>query len=87
MDMVNHPAHYTSGKYEVIDIIEDSLTKDQVVGYYLGNITKYLLRCQHKGNMLQDLKKADWYLDRLTNFLGADELKNTTERADDCSKM
>ena len=58
-DMVNHPSHYTSGKYEVIDIIED-----QALDYHLGNVVKYVLRSKHKGRELEDLKKANWYLSR-----------------------
>lgn len=58
-DNVNHPAHYTTGKIEVIDFIED-----QKLPYHLGNVVKYIARAPHKGTELQDLKKARWYLDR-----------------------
>ena len=61
-DKVNHPSHYTFGKYEVIDIIKDQLSEDQFVGYCLGNAIKYISRCQHKGKMKEDIKKAIWYL-------------------------
>ena len=63
-DPVNHPAHYTAGKYEVIDVIEDSLGDDGFEGYLVGNVMKYVMRFRHK-NGLEDLKKARWYLDRL----------------------
>lgn len=59
-DQVNHPAHYTFGSIEVIDAIED-----WGLGYHDGNAVKYLARARHKGNELQDLKKARWYIDRL----------------------
>lgn len=62
-DPVNKPAHYNQGKYEVIDIIEDNL-KDEFPAYLVGNILKYVMRYKHK-NGLQDLQKAQWYLDRL----------------------
>lgn len=58
-DPVNHPPHYTAGKIEVIDFIED-----QQLGYHLGNVVKYVCRADHKGSRLEDLKKAAWYLDR-----------------------
>ena len=62
-DNVNHPAHYL-GKIEVIDYIEDKLSKDQFEGYLLGNILKYLSRYQKK-NGLEDLEKGQWYLNKL----------------------
>lgn len=62
-DNVNHPAHYTEGKYEVIDIIQDQLSPEQFQGYCLGNVMKYVMRHRYKGGP-EDLKKARWYLDR-----------------------
>jgi hypothetical protein len=58
-DMVNHPPHYTKGKIEVIDFIED-----QKLGYHEANIIKYVCRYKYK-NGIQDLLKARWYLERL----------------------
>ena len=58
-EMVNHPSHYNMGKYEAIDVIED-----WELGFNLGNTVKYISRAGHKDNILQDLKKALWYLDR-----------------------
>ena len=58
-EMVDHPKHYNMGKYEVIDVIED-----WELGFNLGNTVKYISRAGHKDNILQDLKKALWYLDR-----------------------
>ena len=57
--MVVHPTHYNRGKYEAIDVIEDL-----GLGFNLGNTVKYISRAGHKDNILQDLKKALWYLDR-----------------------
>jgi len=60
-DPINHPTHYTFGKHEVIDIAEDwGLDKDA----YLFNVFTYVARARHKGQLLEDLKKARWYLDR-----------------------
>lgn len=58
-DMVNHPKHYTShpSGVEVIQITEH-------MNFLLGNVIKYILRAEHKGKQLEDLKKAAWYLDR-----------------------
>lgn len=61
-DVINHPSHYTRGKIEVIDFIED-----QQLPYHLGNVIKYVARAGHKGDKLEDLKKARWYLDRYIN--------------------
>ena len=61
-DIINHPSHYTRGKIEVIDFIED-----QQLPYHLGNVIKYIARAGHKGDKLEDLKKARWYLDRYIN--------------------
>lgn len=70
IDDVNHPNHYTQGKYEVIDYIEDKLNKEELQGYCVGNVLKYVSRFKHK-NGLEDLKKAEWYLNRLiTNMEG-----------------
>lgn len=66
-DMVNAPAHYTSGKVECIDAIESMLTRDEFIGFLRGNILKYQWRYKIK-NGVEDLKKAQWYFDRLIKF-------------------
>jgi hypothetical protein len=58
-DPVNHPSHYMLGGIETIDFIEA-----KQLGYNLGNVVKYITRADHKGNQLQDLQKAQWYLAR-----------------------
>lgn len=58
-DMVNHPKHYNVGKYEVIDVIED-----WKLNFHIGNAVKYLARAGHKGDEIEDLKKAIWYINR-----------------------
>ena len=58
-DNVNHPPHYKTGGIETIDFIEA-----KELGYHLGNVIKYVTRAKHKGNELEDLKKAQWYLER-----------------------
>jgi len=66
-DKVNHPSHYTSGKIEVIDFIED-----QKLGFCLGSAVKYICRAGKKKSegmsvkekAIQDLKKAVWFIQR-----------------------
>lgn len=58
-DMVNQPPHYKGNKYECIDIIEDFS-----LGFHLGNAVKYILRAGKKGNRVEDIRKAIWYLER-----------------------
>ena len=59
---IEHPSHYNRGKIEVIDFIED-----QGLSFHLGNVIKYVTRAGSKGDKLEDLKKARWYLDRYIN--------------------
>lgn len=63
-DAVNHPTHYTRGNIEVIDFIED-----QQLPYHLGNVVKYVARAGFKGDKVEDLKKAQWYLNRYIRTL------------------
>lgn len=63
-DNVNHPQHYTQGGIETIDYLQAKMTQEQFEGYLLGNILKYVSRYPHK-NGIEDLKKAQWYLDKL----------------------
>jgi prolyl-tRNA editing enzyme YbaK/EbsC (Cys-tRNA(Pro) deacylase) len=58
-DNVNHPAHYKTGGIETIDFIEA-----KNLSYNLGNVVKYITRADYKGNKIEDLKKAQWYLNR-----------------------
>ena len=59
VDNVNHPVHYKIGGIETIDFIEA-----KQLNYHLGNVVKYITRANHKGYRLEDLKKAQWYLNR-----------------------
>lgn len=58
-DNVNHPAHYTDGKIEVIDFIED-----KGLNFHRGNAVKYIARAGKKdpNREIEDLQKAAWYL-------------------------
>lgn len=68
-DPVNHPSHYTSGKIETIDFIED-----KGLGFHLGNAVKYITRAGKKDptKTVEDLRKAIWYVTREIEHLRAD---------------
>lgn len=65
-DKVNHPAHYTShpSGIECIQVTEH-------MGFNLGNAIKYLWRADLKGDAIEDLRKARWYIDRELQKRGA----------------
>ena len=68
-DPVNHPDHYTCYEHEVIE-----LTKQ--LDFCMGNVCKYILRADHKGNPVLDLEKAQWYLNAFRTYHpGCDFLK------------
>ena len=68
---VNSPSHYTSGKVEAIDTIEDTIkdAPNPTVGMLQAQVLKYLLRLWLKDNPAEDAKKARWYLNRLISKL------------------
>ena len=70
-DNVNSPAHYTRGKQEAIEIIEEAIqdAPDMKLGYQQGQVLKYLLRLWLKDNPKEDAEKARWYLNRLIDSL------------------
>lgn len=65
-DPVQHPAHYTTGKIECIDYIED-----KELGFHLGNAVKYITRAGKKdpAKTIEDLEKAVWYIQRKIELL------------------
>ena len=68
-DPVNKPAHYIEGRrFEPIDVIED-----WGLGFCLGNAVKYISRAGRKGDTMEDLEKARWYLDRYIAKLKAED--------------
>lgn len=66
-DMVNSPPHYTKGKFEAIEVIEDAVqhAPNSVYGTLQWQVLKYILRMWNKNDALEDARKARWYLDRL----------------------
>lgn len=64
-DIVNHPKHYTQGKIECIDAIESAVSElSGLDAVCTANVIKYVWRWKHK-NGSQDLRKAQWYLNKL----------------------
>ena len=65
-ERINHPAHYggTNNPYEAIKVIDA-----WHLSFSLGNTVKYIARAGKKGERLEDLKKARWYLDHEIEML------------------
>lgn len=65
-ETVNHPAHYggEGNPYEAINVVEA-----WELDFLLGNVVKYIARAGKKGDALEDLKKARWYLERKIDHL------------------
>ena len=74
MDMVNNPPHYNKSGIETIDAIK-AMTDGGYEYYLQGNIMKYLWRYRYK-NGVEDLKKAQWYLNELIDELEDDKSKD-----------
>ena len=72
--IVNIPPHYKQGDVECIEAIK-AATGDGYQGYLQGNIMKYIWRYRAKGQAINDLKKAEWYLKELI----VDEQKRAAE--------
>ena len=64
-DNINQPPHYGNGEIECIDYMKDNMDHMMFMGYLEGNAKKYMHRYRYKEKPLQDLRKAQWYLDRL----------------------
>lgn len=74
-DIINHPSHYTDGKIEVIDFIED-----KQLNFHRGNAIKYIARAgkKNKETEIEDLEKAVWYINREIQRL--EKLKKSKDR-------
>lgn len=61
---VERPDHYTDGGIETIDFIAAKLTEEELFGYVVGNVFKYLSRAGKKdpAKFKEDVAKAEWYL-------------------------
>lgn len=65
VDAVNHPSHYKVGGIETIEYMKAKSTPEEFKGHLRLTAIKYLSRTGYKDDALQDLKKAQWYLNRL----------------------
>jgi hypothetical protein len=67
---VDHPRHYNVGKIEAITVIEDwQRGWPSDLAFHLGNAIKYIARAGKKDDIVQDLKKARWYVDRALSVM------------------
>ena len=71
-DVVNTPSHYSSGAIECVDYLKDNMPWDSYLGGLEWNVKKYLHRWRYKKKPVEDLKKAQWYLNRLIKELDDD---------------
>lgn len=71
IDMVNHPSHYETGKFECIEVMVETQGKEAVMDFCLCNAFKYLYRHNRK-NGIEDIKKTKWYLDKYLELAGDD---------------
>ncbi len=83
-DMINHPPHYEKGGIEAIDVIEA-----WNLDFCLGSVIKYICRLGQKGDefgideMVEDLKKARWYITRSIKKLEREEREIESEEEQD----
>lgn len=83
-DPVNKPSHYRHGGIECLDVIKAALDDEGFKAFCLGNSIKYIYRHKYKGKPLEDLKKAQFYLNKTisemeTSESVADIVLNKTE--------
>lgn len=72
---VNHPERYGGDTtYECIKVLEAWLPDEQYKGFLRGNALKYLCRVGKKDEVMQELKKAQWYLNKLIEKEGQNEI-------------
>lgn len=63
VDIVNHPGHYETGKFECIEVMQEVMGVEAVKDFCICNVFKYVYRHKNK-NGLEDIKKAKWYIDK-----------------------
>lgn len=80
-DNVNSPSHYCTGKFECIDVMEETQGEEAVMNFCICNALKYLYRHRRK-NGLEDVKKAIWYLNKYVQLEESINEKAETQ----CSK-
>lgn len=73
-ERVDHPSHYTRGRTEAIDVIEDAVADapSNTAAVLQAQVLKYMLRLWLKDDPHEDACKARWYLNRLIDKLTID---------------
>ena len=77
-DMVNHPTHYETGKFECIEVMVETQGVEAVQDFCICNAFKYLYRHRRK-NGKEDIEKARWYINKYLELEEKDELKRVSE--------
>lgn len=82
IDNVNHPSHYTQGGIECIDALKAATVgKTGIEAVCVANVIKYLFRYENK-NGLEDVRKAQWYINRLIQELEEEKENNALHNLD-----
>jgi hypothetical protein len=63
-NIVSHPSHYCTGKFECIDVMLEVFGVEKVKAFCQLNAFKYMYRSDRK-NSIEDIQKAEWYLKKL----------------------
>jgi len=64
-DAVNNPPHYSAQPAKcVCGKTVECIQVTEHMSFCVGNAVKYLWRADHKGNDIEDLRKAAWYINR-----------------------
>lgn len=71
-DVVNHPKHYETGRFECIEVIRETQGCEALKNFCICNAFKYLYRHNRK-NGIEDVKKAKWYVDKYIELVGEDD--------------
>lgn len=69
IETVDHPQHYNQNGIECIDAMIAAFGQAEVISFCKLNAFKYLWRAEHKNNALEDLKKAQWYINKSITLL------------------
>lgn len=77
-DMVNHPTHYETGKFECIEVMVETQGVEALQDFCICNAFKYLYRHRRK-NGKEDIEKARWYINKYLELEEKDELKRVSE--------
>lgn len=72
-DVVNTPSHYSAGNIECVEYLKDNMPWDAYLGGLEWNVKKYLHRWRYKKHPVEDLKKAQWYLNRMVKELSDED--------------